>query len=289
MTNTGNEGMRHQAATEASQLKDTVKDEAADLTSTARAEGMGVVSEAKYQAKGVLDESVHQMRNQAGVGQQRLAEVVRSFSSEAGQMAGASTQSGMATKLAGDASRLGDDFASWLESHGPDDVMHEVRRFAARRPGTFLAIAAGAGLLVGRFMRGVRDEHSQDSTPRALTTGGDDPARYSSGLAGGDTTSEHAYSYSDDPSRTGTGAGWAGGLSSDQPMQQPPSMGTGDPYGSADPYPSADPYASEQVSSSIDVPGSGGVPGSSDVYGQDPSRTFGENPFPSDDYRNEPR
>lgn len=200
MSTFGNESTKDQAASEASDLKRTVSDEASTLASTVGSESQNVMSEAKYQAKGLVDESVGQLRSQAATGQQRLAEVVREFAGEAGTMAEGSGQSGIATKLASDAARVGDDLAGWLEGHGPDDVLREVRRFAARRPGTFLAIAAGAGLLAGRFLRGVRDEGADDT--RALTTGYSyqDPRR---------AVGEHAYSYSEDTGRLGTTGGSA--------------------------------------------------------------------------------
>ena len=216
MTNQGIEPMKQQAATEASDLKDTVKDEASNLASTVGHEGKGVAAEAKHQAKGLLEESVTQLRSQASTGQQRLAEVVRSLSSEADEMSSASTQSGAVTKLAADASRVGEDLASWLESHGPDDVLREVRRFATRRPGLFLAVSAGAGLLAGRFLRGVRDEQPET---RALTSGYD-PDRYSAtattsafapsaGAGGGSAVlEEQAYAYPEDSARRGQTEEW---------------------------------------------------------------------------------
>lgn len=159
---------KDQAAAEASALKDTVKTEAADLGSTAKGEAKQVAAEVKYQARGVLDESVSQLRSQAATGQNRLAEVVRDLAREASQMAGASDANGAVTRLAGDASRVGDDVASWLDSRNPEDVLDDVRRFAARRPGTFLALAAGAGFLAGRFIRGMQSDADQ---PRALESG----------------------------------------------------------------------------------------------------------------------
>jgi hypothetical protein len=50
-----------------------------------------------------------------------------------------------------------DSLGRWLDSHGPDEVLDEVRSFARRRPGTFLLIAAGAGVVLGRLTRGLKD------------------------------------------------------------------------------------------------------------------------------------
>ena len=44
-------------------------------------------------------------------------------------------------------------FASRLEDRGIEGVVDDVARFARRRPGVFLLAAAGAGFVVGRFVR----------------------------------------------------------------------------------------------------------------------------------------
>ena len=55
-------------------------------------------------------------------------------------------------------------FASRLEDRGIEGVVDDVARFARRRPGVFLLAAAGAGFVVGRFVRsGV--SVARDSSP----------------------------------------------------------------------------------------------------------------------------
>jgi hypothetical protein len=53
--------------------------------------------------------------------------------------------------------------ADWLEHREPGDLLDEVRRFARRRPGTFLVGAAVAGALVGRLTRGVVAQQQEKS------------------------------------------------------------------------------------------------------------------------------
>jgi hypothetical protein len=69
-------------------------------------------------------------------------------------MASKSDESGPMTDLAHEASRRVADFSHWLDNHEPADLLDEVRRFARRRPGTFLALAAAAGVVAGRLTRG---------------------------------------------------------------------------------------------------------------------------------------
>lgn len=61
-------------------------------------------------------------------------------------------------------------FTTQLETKEPADLLNDVRRFAARRPGTFLAIAAGVGLVAGRLTRGLSDSDDDDrsSAQRAV-------------------------------------------------------------------------------------------------------------------------
>ena len=62
-------------------------------------------------------------------------------------------ESGMAADLARQgASRL-DAAASWLEGRQPGEILDEVRSFARRRPGAFIAGAAILGLVGGRVTR----------------------------------------------------------------------------------------------------------------------------------------
>jgi hypothetical protein len=55
--------------------------------------------------------------------------------------------------LVDQAARHSGNAAQWLESREPGDLLDEVKGFARRRPGAFLGIALGAGLLVGRVTR----------------------------------------------------------------------------------------------------------------------------------------
>ncbi len=99
-------------------------------------------------------------------------------------MAHGSEQAGMATDLVQQASDRTNAVASWLEQREPGHVVDEVTRFARQRPGTFLALAAGAGLLVGRLGRSLKaanDDSNDGAPPQGPTntsnTGMDDTSR----------------------------------------------------------------------------------------------------------------
>jgi hypothetical protein len=77
-------------------------------------------------------------------------------------MAGASDQPGVASDLVHQASGVVDSVASWFENKEPADVLSEVTAYARRKPGTFLLVAATAGLVVGRLARSLKDQASND-------------------------------------------------------------------------------------------------------------------------------
>ncbi|WP_124106166.1 hypothetical protein [Kocuria tytonicola] len=145
------------------------KNEAADLKNQAAGSGERVLDTAKDKAAEVKDEATQQAQNLFGqlkedvqgyVGpqQERVAATVRSISDEINALSkGEKPQSSYVTGLLGSVSGQVDSLASSLENKDPQALLGDVRRFAARRPGTFLALAAGIGLLAGRATRGVKD------------------------------------------------------------------------------------------------------------------------------------
>ena len=61
------------------------------------------------------------------------------------------------------------DFATGLDQRGFDGALHEVRRFARRRPGAFLLAAGGLGFLAGRGLRASRDQDSANGDGERAT------------------------------------------------------------------------------------------------------------------------
>jgi len=136
-----------------------------DLAHETKDRAGDVAHEAKDRASNLLHQARTEVADQASTQQHRLANSLRSMGSELTQMSGAADQPGYATDLVRQASGVADRMASWLEDREPGDVMREAKHFAQRRPGVFLAIAAGAGLLAGRLLRGAKDAGSGTSCP----------------------------------------------------------------------------------------------------------------------------
>ena len=115
-----------------------------------------VASEAGHQAKALLGQAQSELVDHASSQQNRIAYQLSSLSHELGTMASKSEEEGLAKDLAQQASQQLDSIAHWLQVREPGDLITEVKDFARRKPGTFLAVAAGIGLLAGRMTRGVK-------------------------------------------------------------------------------------------------------------------------------------
>lgn len=161
--------VKDHAVSEAGDVKDHAVGAARDVTETAKSEAKSVARDARAEFRGLVDSSMDELNTQLGSGQTRLASELRNLVDEVGEMAEGGQHHGYASDLARELNQRGQGLVEWLDRHEPRDVVPEIRRYAARNPWTFLAIAAGAGLLVGRFARGVRDDNNDDS--RSLTRG----------------------------------------------------------------------------------------------------------------------
>jgi len=149
----------------ASNVADSATEAGGKVVDAAK-EGTGkVAGEAASQARSLFEQTKSELVDQAGSQQQRAAEGLRSLGGELGQMAD-SSPGGVAGELVAQAATRADAVAEWLEQRDPGSLLDEVRTFARQRPGTFIAIAAGAGLLVGRLTRSVASAGSDDTEGR---------------------------------------------------------------------------------------------------------------------------
>lgn len=160
------------AKQEAADLKDTATTQAKDVLGTAKDEAATVVSEAKVQAKDLYAQTQKEIREQAGTQQQRIAVGLGAIGDELGSMARNSEGSGVTSDLVQQASTRLSSAASWLGERDPSSVLEEVKRFARRRPGTFILGAAVAGIVVGRLTRALAanasDEKSEGPSTKTL-------------------------------------------------------------------------------------------------------------------------
>ncbi|GGJ27824.1 hypothetical protein [Paenarthrobacter histidinolovorans] len=164
-TGSGDSGKVDAAKEEAAGVAGAVSDAAGGVVDTAKSEAGHVAREVKVNARQLLHQTKGELSDQAQVQQQRVAEGLRSISDELHTMANASQDGGVATDLVQQAAQRSSAVAQWLEGRDPGSLLDEVKGFARRKPGTFLLLAAGAGVLAGRLGRGMADNASAgDST-----------------------------------------------------------------------------------------------------------------------------
>jgi len=170
------------------------KQAAGDVAQTAGQEAKQVTREAKDQVRQLWGQTRRDLTDQAATQQTRVAGSLRELADQLGSMAGAADQDGMAVGLVDDVARRAGDAATWLDQRDPGSLLEEARSFARQRPGTFLAIAAGVGVLAGRLSRSLVDEarDSEDSSGATGSTGagqfGDTNGSVTGGTGYGTTT-----------------------------------------------------------------------------------------------------
>jgi hypothetical protein len=144
------------AKEEASNVAGQAADAAQNVAGTAKAEAANVASEVKNSAQDLLHQAKSDLTSQAGAQQQKAAEGIRTISSQLRSMADAPDQQGVASDLIRQAAERSESMASWLDNRDPGSLLDEVKSFARQRPGTFLLLAAGAGVLAGRLGRSLQ-------------------------------------------------------------------------------------------------------------------------------------
>lgn len=157
------------AKDQATDVAGTAADKTKHVASVAQDQAASVAGEATDRAKELAHQTRRELTDQAGAQQKRVASGLRSLADELGSMADGSQNPGVATDLARQAAERSHTIASWLDDREPGHVLDEVTGFARRRPGAFLAIAAGAGLLAGRLGRGLFAAQQDDSGSDAAT------------------------------------------------------------------------------------------------------------------------
>ena len=148
---------------EAAGIGRTAADRGSEITGTVGEQASRVASESTRQARNLLHEGKEQLSGQARQGQQRAADGLRTLADQLHQMSERSGGQGVAPEMARQVADRSRQVASWLENREPGDLVNEVRRYAHRKPGTFLLAATLAGVAVGRLTRGAVAAHRDDT------------------------------------------------------------------------------------------------------------------------------
>ncbi|WP_433127562.1 hypothetical protein ACQPWW_32145 [Micromonospora sp. CA-240977] len=153
-------GRAQQARQEASRVGQQATQAGGQVAHAAAEQGGQVAAEARRQARQLTGEAGGQLRDQAQQQQQRAAGGLRDLGQNLSSMAERDGDSGLAGQVVRKAADAAQQAAGWLDEREPGEVLDEVRTYARRNPGTFLAGAAVAGLLVGRLTRGLTGQAS---------------------------------------------------------------------------------------------------------------------------------
>jgi uncharacterized protein YjbJ (UPF0337 family) len=168
-------GKADAAAGEAKAVAGDAKDSAQQVAGTAKEQAGKVASEATGQAKQLFGQATSELKDQAGAQQQKAAEGLHAVSQQLTSMAD-SSDSGLAQDIVRNISGRAHGVASWLEGRDPGSLLEDVKHYAARKPGTFIAIAAVSGLFAGRVVKALtadaKSEHDTSSTGTASTSTG---------------------------------------------------------------------------------------------------------------------
>jgi hypothetical protein len=157
------------AKQQAADVADTAKQAGAQVADTVKEQAGQVTAEAKHQAQQLLAQAQSELTEQAAATQQRVSEGLHALADELSGMARNSEQDGVATDLARQAADKAREAAGWLADRDPGSLLDEVRSFARRKPGTYLTIALGAGVLAGRLTRGLTAPAAHNTQTPATT------------------------------------------------------------------------------------------------------------------------
>ncbi|MDH2443709.1 hypothetical protein QDR37_07110 [Amnibacterium sp. CER49] len=170
-----------QAKEQAAQVAGTAKQAGQQVAGTAADAGRQVAGTTKEQAQRVASDAINQARelygqattelsSQASTQQDRLAQTIRTFGHDLERMGrGEQVDSGLASEVVQNLSQRAHRVAEFFETREPREVVDEVRRFAARRPGLFIALAATAGVVAARLTKALVAESHNDQGASGTT------------------------------------------------------------------------------------------------------------------------
>jgi hypothetical protein len=147
------------AAERGKEVTAAVQEQAGAVVHEAAEQARRVAAEAKTQVRYVAEDAKMQLRGQAETQASRLADGLERFQQQ-GQalLAGDRDGAGQLADYADRALASVGQLTYQLRSRSVDDLVGDLRRYAQRRPGAFLAGAAVLGFVAGRMLRSVRDE-----------------------------------------------------------------------------------------------------------------------------------
>jgi hypothetical protein len=156
----------------AEQAAETAKHASAEVAQTAGEKTREVAEETRRQAQDLIGTARERIDGEISNQRQSLVSNLREMAGQLSSMANQNEQApGFVTDLVSQAGDRTQELARWLDGKQPGDLLDDVRHYARRHPGTFLAGAALAGVLAGRLTRGVAAARAEQSDTQS--SGGD--------------------------------------------------------------------------------------------------------------------
>jgi len=159
---------RDETGSPAQVVKDETVDRVHDLSAATGEHAGAVKDEAKTKALNVVHDVRSELESQGDVQAKRAASTLRDVSSQLHEMA-RSGQTGAVTDVTRQIAEKSGQFASRLEQGGVQGVGEDLRRFARRQPGLFLAAAGVAGFAFMRVLRNASQD--QPAAPPQSSSG----------------------------------------------------------------------------------------------------------------------
>jgi uncharacterized protein YjbJ (UPF0337 family) len=160
------QGTTEQVRDQAKNVASDAKDAGQRVAGVTKDQAKQVASEAKGQAKELIGQATTELKEQAATQQQRVAEGLRGVSDEFESMADGSV-GGVASELVRTLGDRAGSVATWLDARDPGSLLSEVKAYAARKPGTFIAIAAAAGIVAGRLTKSLATSAAEEKAAEA--------------------------------------------------------------------------------------------------------------------------
>lgn len=154
----------HTARDKASEGAGLVGDKTSDVAHTAKVQAASTVHEATTQARDLAGQLREQLQSQSRAQAQQLASNVRRLADELHDMSENGKPDSTATAVVRQVADGGRQAAAHLENRGPEGIIEDLRGFARRKPGLFLAGAAVAGFAAARIGKGVSAAGSSPGT-----------------------------------------------------------------------------------------------------------------------------
>lgn len=146
---------------QARQVAGNAAQEGSHVAGVAKDQAQQVASEAQNQARNLFHDVRGQVEEQSRTQRDRLVSTLQNFSDDVEKMASNQDgNGGLAHDVARQVAGRVREFSSRIDGREPAELLDEVRRFARRRPGTFLAGALAAGVVAGRLTRGAKQANS---------------------------------------------------------------------------------------------------------------------------------